>query len=230
MTSTSEDYDAIIVGSVPAVVPPPRLSSMRGCASPSLKRVASYRVTRAHSTSARWCTRGFSRARNPGVDGRGREFKPEEYFNVGGKTKWYGAALLRYSPNEFLPDPEHQCRGWPISYEDLRPYYDAATRDLGVRLFDCEPDLARISATMTARCPEWRSEPMPLGLASEIVANEHEARHFDGFASVAGLKSDAETAFLTRARQSPNLTLLAGVAVDDLVSDRENPRGFAAYT
>jgi len=55
------------------------------------------------------------------------------------------------------------------------------------------------------------------------VANEREASHFDGFASVAGLKSDAETAFLMRARQSPNLTLLAGVAVDDLVSDRENP-------
>ena len=130
------------------------------------------------------------------LDGNGREFKPEEYFNVGGKTKWYGAALLRYSPQEFLPDPAHQCRGWPIGYEDLRPYYDAASRHLNIRLFDCEPDLARVSATMTARCPAWRSEPMPLGLASTIVRNEREASHFDGFASAAGLKSDAETSFL----------------------------------
>jgi len=55
------------------------------------------------------------------------------------------------------------------------------------------------------------------------VTNKNEASHFDGFASVAGLKSDAETAFLQPVRQSPNLTLLAGVAVDDLVGDRENP-------
>ena len=223
MTYTFEDYDAIIVG-----------SGAGGCAAAKTLVDAGLRVAlvekgrelpRDESTLdiGKVVHQGIFKSQEAWVDGRGQEFKPEEYFNVGGKTKWYGAALLRFSPNEFLPDPAHQCRGWPISYEDLSPYYDAATRDLGVRLFECEPDLARISATMTARCPQWRSEPMPLGLASGIVANKHEASHFDGFASVAGLKSDAETAFLTRARQSPNLTLLTGVAVDDLVGDRENP-------
>jgi choline dehydrogenase-like flavoprotein len=157
------------------------------------------------------------------LDGNGREFKPEEYFNVGGKTKWYGAALLRYSPQEFLPEPAHQCRGWPIGYEDLRPYYDAASRHLNIRLFDCERDLARISVTLTARCPAWRSEPLPLGLASTIVGNEREARHFDGFASAAGLKSDAQTSFLTRVRPSANLALFQGMAADDLVASPENP-------
>jgi len=164
MTSTFEDYDAIIVG-----------SGAGGCAAAKTLIDAGLRVAlvekgrelpRDESTLdiGKVVHQGIFKSQESWIDGRDQEFKPEEYFNVGGKTKWYGAALLRYSPNEFLPDPAHQCRGWPISYEDLRPYYDAATRDLGVRLFDCEPDLARISATMTARCPEWRSEPMPLGL------------------------------------------------------------------
>ncbi len=38
--------------------------------------------------------------------------------------------------------------------------------------------------------------PLPLALAPEILADPHEARHFDGFASVAGLKGDAERGFL----------------------------------
>ena len=223
MTSTMEDYDAIIVG-----------SGAGGCAAALTLIEAGLRVALVEKGRElpddestldidQVVHQGRFKSQESWIDGRGREFKPEEYFNVGGKTKWYGAALLRYSPKEFWPDAAHQCRGWPIGYEDLRPYYDAATQHLTVRLFDCEPDLARISATMAARCPEWRSEPMPLGLASTIVANEREASHFDGFASMAGLKSDAETSFLARARQSPNLTLIAGVAVDDLVADREMP-------
>jgi choline dehydrogenase-like flavoprotein len=60
-------------------------------------------------------------------------------------------------------------------------------------------------------------------LASTIVRNEREARHFDGFASAAGLKSDAQTSFLTRVRQSANLALFEGMAVDDLVASPENP-------
>ena len=54
-------------------------------------------------------------------DGAGREFAPEEHFNLGGKTKWYGAALLRFAPHEFTPDVDHGCRGWPIDYANLAP-------------------------------------------------------------------------------------------------------------
>ena len=38
--------------------------------------------------------RGLFKSKEQWFDGRGRTFAPEEYFNVGGKTKWYGAALL----------------------------------------------------------------------------------------------------------------------------------------
>jgi choline dehydrogenase-like flavoprotein len=38
------------------------------------------------------------------TDGQNRTFVPSEYYKVGGKTKWYGAALLRFSPREFEAD------------------------------------------------------------------------------------------------------------------------------
>ena len=40
------------------------------------------------------------------VDNRNHTFVPSEFYNVGGKTKWYGAALLRFAPHEFDADPE----------------------------------------------------------------------------------------------------------------------------
>ena len=59
---------------------------------------------------------GHFKSHEPWLDKDGRRFAPEEYFNLGGKTKWYGAALLRYSPREFEADAGHQCLGWPIGY------------------------------------------------------------------------------------------------------------------
>lgn len=161
--------------------------------------------------------RGQFKSHESWLDGRGRQFAPEEYFNIGGKTKWYGAALLRYAPAEFLPDLAHQCRGWPISHEDLLPFYDIASRQLDIRAFECEPDLARIAQKLATRSPQWRSEPMPLGLVAGISNNRIEASHFDGFASPADLKSDAETAFLSYVRHAPTFALFEGVAVLDLL-------------
>src|SRR5947207_11648078 len=77
-------------------------------------------------------------SREPWLDGQGNSIVPEEHFNVGGKTKWYGAALLRFSAREFLPEAAYACLGWPISPDDLTPYYEEAERLLGVRPFDCE--------------------------------------------------------------------------------------------
>ena len=117
-------------------------------------------------------------------DGRGRRVCPEEHFNVGGKTKWYGAALLRFGAHEFHADSAHQCRNWPLSLADMESYYEEAERLLGVRLFDTEPDLADILCRLKG---QWDVEPIPLSLASRITAARVEATHFDGFASVAGL-------------------------------------------
>ena len=72
-------------------------------------------------------------------DGRGREFVPSEFHNVGGKTKWYGAALFRFRPVEFEAEPEFDLLGWPFGYDELARYYDEATELLGITTFENEP-------------------------------------------------------------------------------------------
>jgi choline dehydrogenase-like flavoprotein len=166
---------------------------------------------------------GRFKARERWRDRHGRDLEPEEYFNLGGKTRWYGAALLRYSPAEFAADAAHQCRAWPLSYEDLCPYYEQAERLLGVRQFACEPDLARITGALDAARSGWQRQPLPMGLEPSIVDHALEARHFDGFASVAGLKADALRSFLEPVRRLPNFTLRLNAGVSDLMPANGRP-------
>ncbi|MGH8694837.1 MAG: FAD-dependent oxidoreductase, partial [Burkholderiales bacterium] len=158
------------------------------------------------------------------LDGDLRKFAPEEYFNVGGKTKWYGAALLRYSPHEFEADPAHQCLAWPIGYRDLEAYYDEAERRLGVHSFPGEANLTSIARRITRHDSGWRSEPLPLALSPEIIKYREEAIHFDAFASVKGLKADAERVFIDPVRSSANFRLHSGDAVAHLIPDESDSR------
>jgi choline dehydrogenase-like flavoprotein len=160
---------------------------------------------------------------DPWLDGRGREFVPQEYYNLGGKTKWYGAALLRFAPEEFAADPAPQYRGWPFDYAELEPYYDQAETLLRVRSFEIEPDTARLVAALKRVAPAWRAAPMPLGLSSRIFDDPREATRFDGFASVHGLKSDAEVCLIDRIRDKPNVTISAGRPVRTLLGDDTAP-------
>ncbi|HEX2244519.1 MAG TPA: GMC family oxidoreductase [Gammaproteobacteria bacterium] len=161
--------------------------------------------------------RGRFKSKEPWLDYDGRAFVPEEYFNLGGKTKWYGAALLRYGRHEFEAEPEFKCLSWPISYAELEPYYETAETLLSVRHFDIESGLQSIVDKLRKHGARWECRPLPLGLSPEIFNHPEEARHFDGFASVMGLKADAELTFLDRARLMPNLDIRTGQAVSDLL-------------
>jgi choline dehydrogenase-like flavoprotein len=171
--------------------------------------------------------RGEFLAREPWVDGQGRALVPEEHFNIGGKTKWYGAALLRFAPQEFGADAAFGCRGWPLQYRDLEPYYQQAEALLGVRQIEVEPDLRRIIAGLTAAGSPWQAAPMPMGLAAGIAGDRQEAAHFDGFASVRGLKGEAEQSFLARIAHDANLRLVSGAEVAELLGLPGDPERIA---
>ena len=160
---------------------------------------------------------------DPWIDRNGKPFVPSEFYNLGGKTKWYGAALLRFSPNEFMAEPSFQHRGWPFGYDELAPFYDEAETLLHVRRFDIEPDTKRIVTRLGRVAPHWRCAPMPLGLSPRILDDPREAVRFDGFASVMGLKSDAETCLLDRIRDKPNVTIVTGKSVLTLLGDEGAP-------
>jgi choline dehydrogenase-like flavoprotein len=144
---------------------------------------------------------------------------PQEHFNLGGKTMWYGAALLRFAPEEFMADSEFQYHAWPIGYSDLAPYYEEAERLLDVRTFAVEPDLAGIVVQL--RRHGWRDVPLNLGLAAEIVDHPDEAKRFDGFALPSGRKADADARLIAKIRNAPNLLIRTGQAVVELISEGE---------
>jgi choline dehydrogenase-like flavoprotein len=159
---------------------------------------------------------GAFKNRQTWVDGQNRSFVPGEFHNVGGKTKWYGAALLRFSPHEFEADAAHQCLPWPFNYAQLAPYYDEAERLLVVHRFDNEPELRALIDRVTAD-GRWRAQALPLGLDPRILQDDKEVKHFDGFASVCGFKSDAERSLLGHIESNSGFTLQTGKRVSHLL-------------
>jgi choline dehydrogenase-like flavoprotein len=212
-------YDAIVVGSGAGGMAAAYRLAMGGLRVALLEKGAHLPLDGSTLDITRVVHRGEFLSREPWLDGHGRALVPEEHFNVGGKTKWYGAALLRFAEHEFESDPAHGCAGWPITFADLAPYYSEAERLLGVRTFEHEADLARILRRIvrSAGVDGWRAQPMPMGLAAGILANRNEAAHFDGFASVQGLKGEAEQSILTLLRRLDRFTLLTNAEVTHLI-------------
>ncbi len=58
-------------------------------------------------------------------DRDGKELHPHTNYYVGGNTKFYGAALFRLRRQDFGEIRHHGgvSPAWPISYDDLEPYY-----------------------------------------------------------------------------------------------------------
>ena len=62
-------------------------------------------------------------------DPKGKSFfQPQVHYFVGGATKLYGAALYRMPAEDFGELHHHDglSPAWPISYQDMEPYYTAA--------------------------------------------------------------------------------------------------------
>jgi choline dehydrogenase-like flavoprotein len=63
-------------------------------------------------------------------DREGKQFQPQVHYFVGGATKLYGAALYRLRPGDFgeLKHANGISPAWPLSYDDLEPWYSKAER------------------------------------------------------------------------------------------------------
>src|SRR5439155_3940887 len=55
---------------------------------------------------------------------------PHANYYVGGNTKFFGAALFRLRSEDFgeIRHAGGRSPGWPISYDDMEPYYGRAER------------------------------------------------------------------------------------------------------
>src|SRR2546429_4579753 len=63
-----------------------------------------------------------------------KELHPHTNYYVGGNTKFYGAALFRLRQKDFGELRHHGgvSPAWPISYDDLEPYYSQAESQYNV--------------------------------------------------------------------------------------------------
>lgn len=156
-------------------------------------------------------------------DNRHSSFVPEEFYNVGGKTKWYGAALLRFSPREFESDAAFRCLDWPIGYTDMVPYYQQAEALLGVGHFANEPQLQGLINRIVKSDANWQPQALPLGLKQEILQQPREAKHFDGFASPGGYKGDAEENLLAPLLNTDRFMLHIQKEVTSLLAAEQSP-------
>jgi len=64
------------------------------------------------------------------LDKKGKEFRPGNYYYVGGSSKLFGGTMLRLREKDFaeLEHADGVSPAWPIAYEELAPYYDLAEK------------------------------------------------------------------------------------------------------
>jgi choline dehydrogenase-like flavoprotein len=159
------------------------------------------------------------------------EFAPQVHYFVGGATKLYGAALYRLRAEDFgeIKHVDGVSPAWPISYEEMEPFYTRAEQLYEVRGARGE-DPTEPPASAPYPHPAVSHEPRIQQLADDLAAagyqpfhapcgvllNEDDMPHSrcvrcqdcDGFPCLVHAKSDAEVMAVRPALEHDNVTLL----------------------
>ena len=172
-------------------------------------------------------------------DHTGKPLHPHTNYYVGGNTKFYGAALFRLRKEDFTELRHHGgvSPGWPISYEDLEPYYSKAEKLYHVH-GERGADPTDAPASGPYPHPPVGHEPrmqqlsddfarlglnpfhVPLGVQLD-EKNPHASKCIrcetcDGFPCLVLAKSDAQVICVDPALQYSNVKLLTNVYVERL--------------
>jgi len=172
-------------------------------------------------------------------DKNGKEFHPGTHYFVGGNTKFYGAALIRFRERDFAEVRHHggTSPAWPIPYAALEPYYTEAEylyHVHGKRGVDPteppagapyrygpirhEPRIQQLVDDLEKL--GHRPFPMPVGIMLD-EDNPRTSRCIrcdtcDGFPCLLGAKADAQTVCVDPALAHPNVSMLTGAYVSHL--------------
>src|SRR5262245_30277521 len=172
-------------------------------------------------------------------DRDGREFHAGTHYFVGGNTKFYGAALLRMRREDFGEIRHHGgvSPAWPISYDDLEPYYTEAERLYqvhGARGEDTteppasapysypaishEPRLQRLSDDLKKL--GYRPFHLPVGVMLDETKPQRSrcirCATCDGHPCLVSAKADSQVICVDPALEHPNVTLLTNAFVSRL--------------
>ena len=179
-------------------------------------------------------------------DGDGKPFQPGVHYFVGGATKLYGAALYRLREQDFGELKHHDgvSPAWPISYDELEPYYTQAEQLYEVHGARGE-DPTEPPASAPYPFPAVSHEPRIQQLSDDLAAAGYHPFHApcgirlneanmpyskcvrcttcDGFPCLVHAKSDAEVLGVRPALEHPNVTLLTNaMAVKLETNERGN--------
>jgi choline dehydrogenase-like flavoprotein len=169
-------------------------------------------------------------------DEHGKAFQPQIHYFVGGATKLYGAALYRLRAEDFGELRHHDgiSPAWPISYDELEPYYTMAEQQYEVHgargedpteppasapypfpAVSHEPRIQQLSDDLDAAGHHPFHAPCGIRLLESDMAYSHCVRcgNCDGFPCVVHAKSDAEVFGVRPALEHPNVTLLTNAHV-----------------
>jgi choline dehydrogenase-like flavoprotein len=172
-------------------------------------------------------------------DKEGRPLHPHTNYYVGGNTKFYGAALFRLRERDFGELRHHGgvSPAWPITYQNLEPYYAQAERLYEVHGRRGE-DPTEPARSGEYPFPEVSHEPRIQALSDHFTAlgmhpfhvplgirldekNPQASRCIrcnscDGFACLVHAKADAQVMCVDPALAHPNVTLITGAYVTRL--------------
>src|SRR5437016_9619023 len=171
-----------------------------------------------------------------------KELHPHTNYYVGGNTKFYGAALFRLRQQDFGETRHHGgvSPAWPISYEELEPYYTQAEHLYQVNGNRGE-DPTEPAAGKSYPWPAVSHEPRIQHLCDDFAAAGLKPFHTplgvmldeknprlspcircntcDGFPCLVQAKADAQVLCVDPAVQHPNVTLLTNALVKRLETD-----------
>ncbi len=170
-------------------------------------------------------------------------FRPGVYYCVGGCTKLYGAALPRFRREDFsaLEHEEGTSPAWPISYDELEPYYARAERLYWVHgqaggdpteptrssaypfpALPHEPYMAELAARLRSQ----GFQPFSLPIGVDLGDRGKCIRCFtcDGFPCQLLAKGDAEACCVRPALESPNVQLMTRTLAERLLTDPSGKR------
>jgi choline dehydrogenase-like flavoprotein len=164
-------------------------------------------------------------------DAKGKPFHPQIHYFVGGATKLYGAALYRLREEDFgeLKHYDGISPAWPISYDEMEPYYTKAEELYEVHGARGE-DPTEPPASAPYPFPAVSHEPRIQQLADDLAAAGYHPFHApcgirlnesnmpyticvrcqncDGFPCAVHGKADAEVLGVRPALEHSNVTLL----------------------
>ena len=190
--------------------------------------------------------RGKYRAPEFWYDKDGKEFPPEVNYYVGGNTKFYGAALFRLRPEDFGEIQHHGglSPAWPITYDELEPYYTQAehlykvhgnhgedpteghaSAQYAYEAVKHEPRIQQLSDDMERIGLHPFHLPIGVDLTQDADGNATKdsvcirCNRVDGFPCLLGAKSDAQVLCVDPALEYENVSMITHAHVLKLETD-----------